>query len=212
MILNVTMKDHNYDVVIERNSLDNIESYLDLNRNVLIVTDDGIPQSYVNKVLSKCNNGFVYTTFNPKKATAFAKSVNASDVEIWTFANDLLYKKLADNGLNLPTAFNTSGSNNYVLGHYDFDDKDAQKNGLIAKFITMSEIDMTFDAPETENAFTVGNYQVVPDGKRTDNYAGGFIIKTSTGKEYHCDISSQEIMEQVTYDDAAKYIKTILGA
>ena len=61
MILNVTMKDHNYDVVIERNSLDNIESYLDLNRNVLIVTDDGIPQSYVNKVLSKCNNGFVYT-------------------------------------------------------------------------------------------------------------------------------------------------------
>ena len=105
-----------------------------------------------------------------------------------------------------------SGSNNYVLGHYDFDDKDVQENGLIAKFITMSEIDMTFDAPETENTFTVGNYQVVPDGKRTDNYTGGFIIKTSTGEEYHCDVSSQEFMKQVTYDDAVKYIKTMLGA
>ena len=161
---------------------------------------------------SENNNGFAYTTFNPKKATVFAKSGNASDVENWTFANDLLYKRLTDNGLNLSTAFNMSGSNNYVLAHYDFDAKDAQKNGLIVKLITMSEIDMTFDAPETENAFTVGNYQIVPDGKRTDNYAGGFIIKTSTGKEYHCNISSQEIMERVAYDDAAKYIKTILGA
>lgn len=157
------------------------------------------------------NNNFAYTTFNLKKATVFAKGANASDVENWTFANDILYKRLADNGLNFPTSFNMSGSNNYVLAHYDFDDKDTQKNGLIAKFITMSEIDMTFDAPETENAFTVGNYQVIPDGKRTDNYSGGFIVKTSTGKEYHCDITSQEIMEQVTYDDAAKYIKTILG-
>ena len=158
------------------------------------------------------NNNFAYTTFNLKKATVFAKGANASDVENWTFANDILYKRLADNGLNLPTSFNMSGSNNYVLAHYDFDDKDTQKNGLIAKFITMSEIDMTFDAPETENAFTVGNYQVVPDGKRTDNYSGGFIVKTSTGVEYHCDISSQEIMEQISYDDAAKYIKTMLGA
>ena len=57
MIYNVTMKEHKYDVVIERNSLDKIETYLDLNRKVLIVTDDGIPQEYINKVLSKCING-----------------------------------------------------------------------------------------------------------------------------------------------------------
>ena len=61
MIYNVTMKEHKYDVVIERNSLDKIETYLDLNRKVLIVTDDGIPQEYINKVLSKCINGYVYT-------------------------------------------------------------------------------------------------------------------------------------------------------
>lgn len=61
MILNVTMKDQNYDVVIERNSLDKIDKLIDLNRKVLIVTDDGIPNIYIQTVLNKCKNGFVYT-------------------------------------------------------------------------------------------------------------------------------------------------------
>lgn len=61
MIFQVTMKDKTYDVVIERNSLDNIDKYLNLNNKTLIITDDGIPTQYVEKVLEKCNNGFVYT-------------------------------------------------------------------------------------------------------------------------------------------------------
>lgn len=61
MLYNIKMKDHQYDVVIERNILDNVESYLELNRKVLIVTDDGIPSTYIDKVLSKCKQGYVYT-------------------------------------------------------------------------------------------------------------------------------------------------------
>lgn len=61
MILNVTMEDRNYDVVIERNSLEKIEQLIDLNRKVLIVTDDGIPSCYIQTVLQKCKEGFVYT-------------------------------------------------------------------------------------------------------------------------------------------------------
>ena len=61
MKLEVTMKDKKYDVIIERNSLDNIENYLDLNNKTLVITDDGIPFDYVQKVLSKCSNGFLYT-------------------------------------------------------------------------------------------------------------------------------------------------------
>ena len=76
MIYNVTMKDHKYDVVIERNSLDKIESYLDLNRKVLIITDDGIPQEYINKVLSKCNNGYVYTIRQGEQSKNFANFEN----------------------------------------------------------------------------------------------------------------------------------------
>ena len=76
MIYNVTMKDHKYDVVIERNSLENIENYLDLNRNVLIVTDDGIPQEYINKVLTKCNNGHVYTIKQGEQSKNFTNFEN----------------------------------------------------------------------------------------------------------------------------------------
>jgi len=76
MIYNVTMKDHKYDVVIERNSLDKIESYLDLNRKVLIITDDGIPQEYINKVLSKCNNGYVYTIRQGEQSKNFVNFEN----------------------------------------------------------------------------------------------------------------------------------------
>lgn len=61
MIFQVTMKDKTYDVVIERNSLDNIDKYLNLNNKTLIITDDGIPTEYVDKVLSKCKEGFLYT-------------------------------------------------------------------------------------------------------------------------------------------------------
>lgn len=61
MLFQVEMKNKTYDVIVQRNSLDNIEEYLDLNRKVLIITDDGIPSIYINKVLSKCSNGYVYT-------------------------------------------------------------------------------------------------------------------------------------------------------
>ena len=76
MIYNVTMKDHKYDVVIERNSLEKIKNYLDLNRNVLIVTDDKIPQEYINKVLSKCNNGYVYTIKHGEQSKNFTNFEN----------------------------------------------------------------------------------------------------------------------------------------
>lgn len=76
MIYNVTMKEHKYDVVIKRNSLDEIDTYLDLNRNVLIVTDDGIPQEYIDKVLSKCNNGYVYTIKQGEQSKNFTNFEN----------------------------------------------------------------------------------------------------------------------------------------
>lgn len=61
MIIPVTMKDVTYDVVVMKNALQDVEKHFDLNRKVLIVTDDGIPVQYVNTLLSKCNNGYVYT-------------------------------------------------------------------------------------------------------------------------------------------------------
>lgn len=72
MLFQVTMKNELYDVIIQRNSLDHIEEYLDLNRKVLIITDNGIPSIYINKVLSKCSNGFVYVIEQGEKSKNFS--------------------------------------------------------------------------------------------------------------------------------------------
>lgn len=72
MILPVMMKDFKYDVVIENNCLDIIEEYLDLNRKVLILTDDGIPHIYVDKVYQKALIPFVYTIIQGEQSKSFS--------------------------------------------------------------------------------------------------------------------------------------------
>lgn len=72
MNYHITMKDKKYNVIIERNSLNNIEKYLNLKRKVLIVTDDGIPLSYINKVLEKCEQGFVFTIKQGEESKNFS--------------------------------------------------------------------------------------------------------------------------------------------
>ena len=61
MILNVTMKDASYEVVIERHSLDKIDEYLNLNRKVLILTDSGVPTIYAKKVQEVSLEAYIYT-------------------------------------------------------------------------------------------------------------------------------------------------------
>ena len=71
MILNVTMKDINYDVIIERHSLDKVGEYLNLNRKVLILTDSGVPCSYSNQVLSASLEGYIYTIPRGEESKSF---------------------------------------------------------------------------------------------------------------------------------------------
>jgi len=54
MILSVSHFFGSYDVVIEKGVLYNADKYLDLNRRVLIVTDDGVPESYAKAVEAFC--------------------------------------------------------------------------------------------------------------------------------------------------------------
>lgn len=58
MILNINLEKDSYDIVIERNGLNKAKDYFDLNRKVLIVSDDGVPNSYIQTLLSQCNNGY----------------------------------------------------------------------------------------------------------------------------------------------------------
>ena len=50
-----------YDIIIGRNLLGDTDKYFDLDRKVLIVTDDNIPNEYIDKVASKCKASIVLT-------------------------------------------------------------------------------------------------------------------------------------------------------
>lgn len=71
MILNVTMKDLNYDVVIERHCLNKVKEYLNLNRKVLILTDSGVPKVYSETVKKASLDGYIYTIPRGEESKSF---------------------------------------------------------------------------------------------------------------------------------------------
>lgn len=60
MILKVNVKDTPYDIVIERGSLDRVYEYIHLDQKVLILTDSGIPNIYIEKLRNNISNNFLY--------------------------------------------------------------------------------------------------------------------------------------------------------
>lgn len=72
MILPINLGEESYNIIVEKGALDKIGSYLNLNRRVLILTDSGVPAEYSKKVLSFCQNGYVFTIPQGEKS----KSIN----------------------------------------------------------------------------------------------------------------------------------------
>lgn len=71
MILNVQMNEFNYDVVIKKGVLNQIDEYLDLNRKVLVVTDSGIPQEYKETIKNQINDCYIYEIEQGEKSKSF---------------------------------------------------------------------------------------------------------------------------------------------
>ncbi len=59
MILNVNLKTQSYDVIVQEGALDDIAALLDLDRKVLVVTDDGVPKEYAQKVATSAKESVV---------------------------------------------------------------------------------------------------------------------------------------------------------
>lgn len=59
-VVPVTLKRRHYDIVIDRGALGRIADFLAPYEKVLVVTDDGVPQEYLNTVLGQCKNGYTY--------------------------------------------------------------------------------------------------------------------------------------------------------
>lgn len=59
MKIRVNLGDKSYDILILRGILDQISKYVDLNRKVMIITDDGVPTDYTERLLKQCPQGYV---------------------------------------------------------------------------------------------------------------------------------------------------------
>ncbi len=60
-VLHMDLGELGYDIVIERGALDRAAELLDLDRKVLVVTDDGVPAEYASKVAASAKDGTVFT-------------------------------------------------------------------------------------------------------------------------------------------------------
>ena len=60
-ILHMDLGADSYDIVIERGALQKAKEYLDLDRKVLVVTDDGVPKQYARTVAALAKDGVIVT-------------------------------------------------------------------------------------------------------------------------------------------------------
>lgn len=68
MKLTVTYNNLEYDVIIEKNILDDVNKYLNLNRKVLVVTDSLVPTIYAKKVLDQAKEGYLFVIESGEKS------------------------------------------------------------------------------------------------------------------------------------------------
>ena len=62
MELSVNLSEASSRIVIVRNAITRLADYIDLNRKVMIITDEGVPAEYQQLVLSQCPNGHLFIT------------------------------------------------------------------------------------------------------------------------------------------------------
>lgn len=60
-ILRMELGDDSYDIVIERGAIHRAKELINLNRKVMIVTDDGVPEEYADEVADMAAEGTVFT-------------------------------------------------------------------------------------------------------------------------------------------------------
>ncbi len=71
MILPVNTSMGQYNIVLERGSINNIDSYCDVNKKALIVTDSGVPSVYAQTVVSQFKDAIIKVIPQGEKSKSF---------------------------------------------------------------------------------------------------------------------------------------------
>lgn len=72
MILSMNLGEHSYDIVLARGILRKAGAYLKLERKILIVTDDGVPEEYANIVAAQCKHPVKISVKAGEESKSFA--------------------------------------------------------------------------------------------------------------------------------------------
>ncbi len=68
MNINVKTGNGGYDIILNRGAIARLNEYLNLDRQVLIVTDSGVPESYAKTVAKQCKNPIILTIPHGEKS------------------------------------------------------------------------------------------------------------------------------------------------
>ena len=61
MILPVKTSTGQYNIILKRGALNELNEYMNLNRKTLVVTDSGVPESYAKTVAKQCRDAHIIT-------------------------------------------------------------------------------------------------------------------------------------------------------
>ena len=59
--LKVKLKERSYTITVGKGILDSADEFFNLNRTVFVLTDDGVPKSYSERIASRCKKAIIYT-------------------------------------------------------------------------------------------------------------------------------------------------------
>jgi 3-dehydroquinate synthase len=92
MKLTINLKNKAYDIHIKRGIIKNTNEYVNLDRKVMIVTDDQVPTIYSEEVLKQCQDGHIYTVPSGEvaKSMKYFEAILSRMLELGFTRNDLV--------------------------------------------------------------------------------------------------------------------------
>ena len=75
MIIRMNLGKNSYDIVVERGALKSAGRLFDLNRKVLIITDDGVPEEYSRCIAAQGGEVYIQTVAQGEESKGFDASI-----------------------------------------------------------------------------------------------------------------------------------------
>ncbi len=70
--IRVNIPNHEYDIILERGCITNLQTHIDTSRKIFILTDTNIPDKWIRIVQTQCTNSMVYKVKAGEQAKSFA--------------------------------------------------------------------------------------------------------------------------------------------